>query len=90
MATTNIDTLPTPEERLADLGIELPSVPVPLAAYVPAVRCGQYIHTSGQLPLRVGEMLYTGKVGEDVSSAEAKEAAAVRRERPRCRARLDR
>jgi enamine deaminase RidA (YjgF/YER057c/UK114 family) len=50
-------------ERLAELGIELPRVAAPVAAYVPAVRTGDYVHTSGQLPFVAGELPVTGKVG---------------------------
>lgn len=67
----------TPEERLAALGLSLPEVPVPLAAYVPAVRAGDLVFTAGQLPLRGGELTATGLVGESVTPEEAREAAAV-------------
>ena len=50
--------------RLAELGIELPPVPAPVAAYVPAVRTGSYVWTSGQLPLVDGALPVRGKVGE--------------------------
>ncbi len=61
----------SPEARLAALGLVLPPVPVPLAAYVPAVRTGPYVYTAGQLPMVDGKLLMTGKVGEQVSAAEA-------------------
>jgi enamine deaminase RidA (YjgF/YER057c/UK114 family) len=61
----------TPEARLEALGLELPPVPAPLAAYVPAVRTGSYVYTAGQLPLVEGKLLMTGKVGAQVSAAEA-------------------
>jgi enamine deaminase RidA (YjgF/YER057c/UK114 family) len=61
----------TPEERLAALGMDLPDAPSPLAAYVPAVRSGAHVLTSGQLPLRSGELLATGKVGSGVTPEEA-------------------
>lgn len=67
----------TPEERLADLGIELPEVVPPLAAYVPVVRTGGHVYTSGQLPLVKGELSVTGKVGAEVSPEEAKEQARI-------------
>ncbi|WP_299035988.1 RidA family protein [uncultured Pseudokineococcus sp.] len=51
-------------ERLAELGLELPDVVPPLAAYQPAVRAGDVIWTSGQLPIRGGSLVTTGKVGE--------------------------
>ncbi len=49
--------------RLAELGIELPQVAAPVAAYVPAVRTGDHVHTSGQLPFVGGALPLTGKVG---------------------------
>ena len=61
----------TPEERLAALGLSVPEVVPPVAAYVPAVRSGDQVFTSGQLPMRVGEMLATGKVGAGVTPEEA-------------------
>jgi enamine deaminase RidA (YjgF/YER057c/UK114 family) len=61
----------TPEARLAALGLALPSVPAPLAAYVSAVRTGRYVYTAGQLPMVDGKLLMTGKVGTQVSTAEA-------------------
>ena len=64
-----------PEERLADLGLSVPEVAKPVAAYVPAVRSGNHIFTSGQLPMRSGELMQTGKVGGDVSPEEAVECA---------------
>ena len=65
----------TPEERLADLGLAIPEVVAPVAAYVPAVRTGGYVYTSGQLPLRDGELMRIGKVGSEVSPQEAHECA---------------
>ncbi|MGI5161961.1 RidA family protein [Microbispora sp. CA-102843] len=67
----------TPEERLAELGLALPEVVPPLAAYVPAVRTGDHVYTSGQLPLVKGELGVTGKVGAEVSAEEAKEQARI-------------
>jgi enamine deaminase RidA (YjgF/YER057c/UK114 family) len=61
----------TPEERLAELGLTVPEVAKPVAAYVPAVRSGNHVFTSGQLPMRAGELMLTGKVGDDVSAEEA-------------------
>lgn len=57
--------------RLAELGIELPPVPAPLAAYVPAVRTGQHVFTSGQLPMVGGKLQASGKVGAEVTAEEA-------------------
>ncbi|MFD1151314.1 RidA family protein [Saccharothrix hoggarensis] len=61
--------------RLAELGVELPPVAAPVAAYVPAVRSGQLVFTSGQLPFVGGALAATGKVGGDVSPEEAKDHA---------------
>ena len=65
----------TPEERLADLGLSVPDVAKPVAAYVPALRSGNYVFTSGQLPMRDGQLMLTGKVGGEVSQEEAVECA---------------
>jgi enamine deaminase RidA (YjgF/YER057c/UK114 family) len=61
----------TAAERLAELGLALPPVAAPVAAYVPAVRTGNYVYTSGQLPFVDGKLQGTGKVGEDVTADEA-------------------
>jgi|CZKT01.1.fsa_nt_gi enamine deaminase RidA (YjgF/YER057c/UK114 family) len=61
----------SPEARLSALGLPLPQVSPPLAAYVPAVRTGNYVYTSGQLPIMAGQLLATGKVGTDLGAAEA-------------------
>ncbi|KKX98375.1 RidA family protein [Microbacterium sp. Ag1] len=58
--------------RLAELGIELPPVAAPVAAYVPAVVHGGLVYTSGQLPFVDGALPATGKVGADVSAEDAK------------------
>jgi enamine deaminase RidA (YjgF/YER057c/UK114 family) len=65
----------TPEERLSELGLSVPEVAKPVAAYVPAVRSGDYVYTSGQLPLRSGQLISTGKVGNEVSVDQAVECA---------------
>ena len=65
----------TPEDRLAELGLAVPDVAKPVAAYVPAVRTGNYVFTSGQLPMRDGQMITTGKVGGEVTVDEAVECA---------------
>ncbi len=64
-----------PEEKLAALGLGVPAVATPVAVYVPAVRSGAHVFTSGQLPMRSGELIMTGKVGGDVSLEEAVECA---------------
>ncbi|MEU4408261.1 RidA family protein [Streptosporangium sp. NPDC023963] len=65
----------TAEERLAELGLTLPEVVPPLAAYVPAVRSGDHIYTSGQLPVVDGKLVATGKVGAEVGVEDAYELA---------------
>jgi len=67
----------TPEARLAELGLTLPDVVPPVAAYVPAVRSGDHVYTSGQLPMVEGKLPRTGKVGAEVSAEEAKELARI-------------
>ncbi|HEY7858381.1 MAG TPA: RidA family protein [Candidatus Nanopelagicales bacterium] len=65
------------EDRLAGLGHTVPQVAAPVAAYVPAVRTGQYVYTSGQLPMVAGALAATGKVGAQVTPEQAKELAAT-------------
>lgn len=65
----------TPSARLAELGLELPPVVPPVAAYVPAVRSGDLVYTSGQLPMAAGRMEVTGKVGAMVTPEQAKDLA---------------
>jgi enamine deaminase RidA (YjgF/YER057c/UK114 family) len=59
------------EQRLADLGLSVPEVAKPVAAYVPAVVSGDLVFTSGQLPMKNGELMHTGKVGGEVGQEEA-------------------
>ncbi|MCA5894384.1 RidA family protein [Isoptericola sp. NEAU-Y5] len=63
------------EARLAELGITLPDVAAPVAAYQPAVRSGQYVFTAGQLPFVDGALPVTGKVGEVVTAETAADLA---------------
>ncbi len=63
------------EDRLAELGLSLPEVAAPVAAYVPAVVDGDHVLTSGQLPFVDGQLPATGKVGADVSPDQAAELA---------------
>jgi enamine deaminase RidA (YjgF/YER057c/UK114 family) len=58
--------------RLAELGIELPAVPTPAGAYLPAVRSGSHVYTAGQIPFVEGKVAATGKVGREISPEEAK------------------
>lgn len=64
-------------DRLKELGYELPSVPNPAGSYVPATSTGSLLFTAGQLPLKEGQLRYTGKVDKDVSVEEAKVAARL-------------
>jgi enamine deaminase RidA (YjgF/YER057c/UK114 family) len=63
--------------RLAQLGIELPAVAAPLAAYVPAAQSGSQVYVSGQLPFVDGKLAATGKVGAEVSPEEGKAYARI-------------
>src|SRR5690606_33044260 len=65
----------TPEQKIAELGLELPEVVKPLAAYVPTVRTGNLVYTSGQVPVVKGEVQFTGKVGAEVSVEDGQAAA---------------
>ncbi|MGW5348408.1 RidA family protein [Streptomyces sp. HUAS TT3] len=65
------------EAKLAGLGLTLPEVAAPLAAYQPAVRSGNYVFTAGQLPMVKGSLPVTGKVGAEVSPEQAKELAGI-------------
>jgi enamine deaminase RidA (YjgF/YER057c/UK114 family) len=65
----------SPEERLAARGLSVPEVAKPVASYVPALRTGSYVYTSGQLPMRGGELMRVGKVGAEVTPDEARECA---------------
>ncbi len=64
-----------PSARLAELGLALPDVVPPLAAYVPATRAGDLVFTAGQIPMRDGALMSTGKVGAEVSESDAVECA---------------
>jgi len=66
-----------PSQRLGDLGLSLPAVARPLAAYVPAVRFADLVYTAGQLPLVDGKLQAVGKVGADVSVDEAVQCARI-------------
>ena len=59
------------EARLAELGLSVPDVATPVASYVPARRSGSFVYTSGQVPMRAGELMATGKVGGSVSPEDA-------------------
>ncbi len=63
--------------RLAELGIDLPAVSAPLAAYVPAVRSGNLVYTSGQLPMQDGKLAGAGKVGAQISPDDGYRLARI-------------
>jgi enamine deaminase RidA (YjgF/YER057c/UK114 family) len=65
------------EARLLELGLALPAVAAPVAAYVPAVISGSHVYTSGQLPFIDGKLPASGKVGAAVSAEDAKSLAAT-------------
>lgn len=66
-----------PEARLKELGLTLPEPATPMAAYVPAVRTGNLVFMSGQAPTRDGEIIYKGRVGQDLTLEEGYEAARL-------------
>jgi enamine deaminase RidA (YjgF/YER057c/UK114 family) len=63
--------------RLQELGLVLPQVAAPVASYVPAVRTGDLVYTSGQLPTESGKLAATGKVGAEVSPEQGKTLARI-------------
>ena len=65
------------EDRLESLGLVLPEVPTPLAAYIPAKKTGQVIFTAGQLPILDGELICKGLLGQDVDVEQAYQAARI-------------
>ncbi|MEW2359143.1 MULTISPECIES: RidA family protein [Thermomonosporaceae] len=67
----------TPEERMRELGLELPEVAAPAGSYIPARRTGSLVYTSGQVPFVKGELHVLGKVGAEVSLEQAAEQARI-------------
>jgi enamine deaminase RidA (YjgF/YER057c/UK114 family) len=65
------------KEKLAALGLTLPTAAAPVAAYVPAVKSGNLVFTAGQLPVLDGKLVLTGKVGSDVTPEDAKKMAEI-------------
>ncbi len=63
------------EAKAKELGITIPEAAKPLAVYVPAVKEGNYIYTSGQIPLVAGELKFKGKLGKELSVEQGYEAA---------------
>ena len=65
------------EEKIKDLGFEIPEVAKPLAAYIPAKQVGDLIMTSGQVPLVKGEIKYKGKIGKELTEEDGQKAAQI-------------
>ena len=65
------------EEKIKKLGYTLPETAKPLAAYIPALQTGNYVYTSGQVPIVKGELKYAGKVGKDLSLEDGQKAAVI-------------
>lgn len=65
------------EERIEELGFNLPEPPQPLAAYIPALQAGDFVFTAGQIPVSKGQLKYTGKLGSEVTEEEGKKAAEI-------------
>ena len=65
------------EEKIKELGLELPEVAKPLAAYIPAMQVGNLVMTSGQVPLVKGVINFAGKVGSDLTEEEGQNAAQI-------------
>ena len=65
----------TPEEKLQQLGSPLPPAPAPVGSYLPALRVGDLVFTSGQLPMKDGKLIATGKVGSECSMLQATDGA---------------
>ncbi|MFB4305079.1 RidA family protein [Actinomadura sp. GTD37] len=67
----------TPEERMREMGIELPDLVPPVASYVPTARTGSLVYTAGQVPMVKGKLGATGKVGAEISPEEAARQAGI-------------
>ncbi len=65
------------KDKLASLGLTLPTAAAPVAVYVPAVKTGNLVFTAGQLPVVDGKLVLTGKVGSDVTPEDAKKMAEI-------------
>lgn len=65
------------EEKLNKIGLKIPPAPKPLAAYIPAIKVGNLVFTSGQVPIADGKIVYEGKVGKDLTEDEARKAAEL-------------
>ena len=67
--------MPTPEERLQELGVSLPAPVAPVAAYVPCVRTGSLVYVSGQVPVLDGKPSHLGHLGDNVDLEDGRAAA---------------
>ena len=65
------------EVKIGQLGLNLPDIPIPLAAYIPAKQTGNLVFTAGQLPMINGELIFNGLLGQDVEIEDAKNAARI-------------
>ncbi|MDO9574856.1 MAG: RidA family protein, partial [Candidatus Contubernalis sp.] len=65
------------EDRIREMGLKITETPKPLASYVPAVKVGNIVYTSGQLPLYGGKLTAQGKVGQEVTLEDASGAAKI-------------
>jgi len=65
------------EDKIKELGFELPEPTKPMAAYIPSIKTGNYIFTAGQVPFVKGELKYKGRVGSDLTLEEAQKAAQI-------------
>jgi enamine deaminase RidA (YjgF/YER057c/UK114 family) len=65
------------EAKLKDLGLQLPPPPQPVATYIPAVRAGDLLFLSGVLPMRDGQLAFSGKLGRELTVEEGMEAAKL-------------
>ncbi|NNG25913.1 MAG: RidA family protein [Ignavibacteriaceae bacterium] len=65
------------EEKIKELGYTLPEIAKPLAAYIPAIRAGEFVYTSGQVPLVGGKLRYEGKIGTDLTLEDGQKAAVI-------------
>lgn len=72
----SVTSLP-PEQQIKKLGIRLPTPPKPLASYIPFVKTGNLVFVAGQIPTKDGKPAFTGKVGKELTVAQAQEAAVL-------------
>ena len=65
------------EQKIKELGYTLPETAKPLAAYIPAIKAGEFVYTSGQVPIISGELKYKGKIGSDLTLDDGQKAAII-------------